>query len=321
MMTEIQLTASVEEAVRNGLLAHPKSLPSWLFYDENGDRLFQRITQLQEYYLTNCEAEIIRQYGGILGASLKAMSGMWDVIELGPGDGTKTRVLLKAFLQCGLDINYYGVDISSNVLAILKKNLHAAFPRLQAQYIPTEYTKSLEAVQAEPGRKKLVLFMGANIGNFERQEARDFLLKLSEQLSTEDVVLVGFDMMKAPHIIEQAYHDQEGVTRDFNLNVLHRLNRELDAEFDVAQFQHWPIYDPVTGACRSYLVSKKEQVVPIKSLSLDIHFQAWETIDMEISQKYNEAMILQLARWANLKKMACYYDARKYYSVVLFRRL
>lgn len=320
-MNRTPTVRSIQDAVKAGLTAKHKWLPSWLFYDQDGDALFQQIMRLPEYYLTACEAEILQTYSSPMGHYLKNVSPTWNVIELGAGDGSKTKILLTAFLKEGLQVNYHPVDISDNALEILKKNLAMALPGLSIQPIHADYLQGLVNATSNSNHPRLILFMGANIGNFEIDDASIFLHALGSQLRDKDRLLIGFDLMKSPGIIENAYHDKQGVTTAFNFNLLHRVNRELDADFVIANFEHWPIYDPVTGACRSYLVSKGEQQVNVKALQLKVKFKPWETIYTEISQKYSEDMISDMAGSARLMIEKRLYDHKKFFSLVMMNRM
>jgi uncharacterized SAM-dependent methyltransferase len=194
-------------------------------------------------------------------------------------------------LENGLNINYYAIDISENVLKLLQNNLNEAFPSLSTKMISTEYFEGIDTINKRNKRPKLVLFMGANIGNFELKEAEKFLSALSSKLNPNDILMVGFDLIKSPAIITAAYNDSKGITREFNFNLLRRLNKEYNGNFLVENFEHYPTYNPYTGSARSYLISTKNQEVYLKDLDLKIELKAWEPIYTEISQKYSARMI------------------------------
>jgi len=278
--------------VVEGLSQFPKSLPSKYFYDAKGDALFQAIMDAPEYYLTNCEFDILTQQAEAL---RQAFGDGFDLIELGAGDGTKTKVLLKHFLHKQTDFNYLPVDISQHVLDELGTDLTARWPNLNFDAIQGDWFEVLENLDQYSQRKRVLLFMGANIGNLRAEEATQFLQKIQSCLSKGDLILIGFDLKKDPATILAAYNDIEGITRKFNLNYLERINRELGGNFDLNQFEHWPTYNPITGDTRSFLVSKQEQEVYLKYLNQTIHFDAWEAIDMELSKKYSITDIEQLA--------------------------
>jgi L-histidine Nalpha-methyltransferase len=312
--------SDIAQTVKVGLTSPRKYLPSWLFYDEHGDKLFQEIMTLPEYYLTRCEREILLNKRVELGKRLESQCKEWDIIELGAGDGTKTKLLLESFLKKGLDINYYAIDISENVLKILDSNLKKSFPALPIKTISKEYFEGIDIIRKMDSRPKLVLFMGANIGNFEVPEAEKFLSSLSLKLTRNDILLIGIDLIKSPSVIAAAYNDSKGITKEFNLNVLKRLNKEFDGDFVPENFEHYPTYNPCSGAARSYLVSKIDQTAELKDLNLRITFKAWEPVYTEISQKYSPLMIKNLAKAADLSIEDQFVDNRKYFSVNLFRR-
>jgi L-histidine Nalpha-methyltransferase len=176
-------------------------------------------------------------------------------------------------------------------------------------------------IQKDLSRPTLILFMGANIGNFDMSEGAMLLKAISSRLKPKDRMLVSFDMMKSPSVIEKAYHDYKGITTLFKKNLLVRINRELSANFDLQQFEYWPIYDAVSGSCRSYLVSMKSQVVTIKSLDMDISFKPWETIFTGNAQKYSEEMIQELVGIAGLSMEKKLYDNRRYFSLILLKSI
>ncbi len=295
--------------VLSGLAQRPKKLPSKYFYDARGDKLFQDIMNMPEYYLTNCEYEILDTQK----STILHLIGdeAFDLIELGAGDGTKTKLLLEYFLEQEANFCYSPIDISGNVLKHLKADVEEKWPNLHCEPLQGDYFKVLEDLSHTVHIKKVLLFMGANIGNLSRRKAVDFLLHVGEYMSEGDLLIIGFDLKKDPDIILNAYNDPAGITAAFNLNLLRRINRELKADFQLDQFKHWETYDPVTGATRSFLVSTCEQDVQI--LDKTIHFDAWEAIDVELSQKYDPHMIEDLASSTGFKVVRHLFDSRRYF--------
>jgi L-histidine Nalpha-methyltransferase len=293
-----------------GLSATPKKLSSKYFYDEVGDKLFQRIMNLDEYYLTRTEYEILSASKGTLLDIFSKGDVPFNVIEFGAGDGYKTKVLLKHFVEQGADFKYMPIDISGNVLQILEEALKKEIPDLNVIGIQNEYFKALDQLQQSPVRN-VILFLGSNIGNFTGDEAIEFLKGLYNSLKEGDILMIGFDLKKDPKVILNAYNDDEGVTRDFNLNLLNRINNELDGNFDIDKFKHHPIYNPLTGTTTSFLVSTEAQTVEIMDAA--IQFDAWEAIHMEISQKYDNKTILTLAKEAGFEIVDNLYDDKKYF--------
>jgi len=305
------------EDVRQGLTNAPKYLLSRYFYDAAGDKLFQKIMNLPEYYLTRCELEIFQKQGD---AILRQVGDTpFDLIELGAGDGLKTQVLLQHFLSQPTDFRYLPVDISGNALEQLQKTLQEQWPELPVTPVEGEYFSALQDIDRLSDRRKLVLFLGSNIGNMHQEQAADFLRQLRRRMHSGDGLLVGFDLKKDPEIILAAYNDHQGVTREFNLNLLRRINRELGADFDLTAFRHWPSYNPLSGDMKSYLVSEKQQTVCIEALELEIPFRKWEAIDMELSKKYDRNEIAWLAEYAGFEVEQWFFDEKEYFTDVLFR--
>ena len=271
--------------VLEGLKSKPKKLHSKYFYDKIGDRLFQQIMAMPEYYLTNCEMDIFKNKTSDLSKIILERDETFDLIELGAGDGTKSAFLLKELLDQKADFNYMPIDISANILSVLENKLKTDLPELKITSLEGEYFKMLEKATLLSSRRKVVLFLGSNIGNMEKEEALAFCQSLNSYLSPGDIVLMGFDLKKNPQIILDAYNDKTGITAAFNLNLLTRINRELNADFMVEKFEHYETYDPITGACRSYLISLENQVITIDGEP--INFEKDELVYMELSQKYS----------------------------------
>ena len=310
------LNPAVVDAVAKGLTAKPKSLPSWLFYDENGDSLFQQIMRMPEYYPTRCEYDILQQNKEDFLKYFTSHTRSFRLIELGAGDGLKTEILLKHFISRQADFIYLPVDISANALDKLANRLTTALPTLRIEPLNKNYDEALEFLHGCE-EKKVILFMGANIGNFTIPEAAQFLKRLVVPLSKNDLLLIGFDLKKDPRIIQEAYDDPRGLTSNFNLNILTRLNRELAADFNAADFSHYPYYDPETGATKSFLISMKDQSVRIEALERTVHFSLWEPIHTEVSQKYDAEMIRKLMAITGLKTTGFFYDSDRYFCDVL----
>ncbi len=320
-MTQIARQVSqFAQDVKKGLTATPKYLPSKYLYDVNGDRLFQRIMALPEYYVTRAEYEVFKFQSTQIIRQAVGREPL-QLIELGAGDGMKTQLLLTELLKRKVDFSYYPIDISSNALKMLSQSVRRLipqdFPMLPLQ---GDYFEALNSPQLKSDGQKLILFLGSTIGNFSAPEAAAFLARLSSMMERGDKLLVGFDLKKHPQTILNAYNDKQGVTRDFNLNLLTRMNKELGANFDLSQFAHFPVYDPVQGAAKSYLVSLKEQEVYCSALRQRIFFKAWESIFMEVSQKFDMAMIQDFAHQSQLRIVRSFTDSRMMYADVLFEK-
>lgn len=314
MTNEIATVNLFAEEVLQGLTAKNKRLSSKYFYDEKGDELFRQIMQLDEYYLTRKELEIFTTHKEAILTAID-QDEPFRIIELGAGDGSKTKVLLKHFLDQKVDFRYSPVDISGNVLQILEDNLLRELPDLKIESYQGDYFDALQSMAQNPERD-VVFFLGSNIGNFPEKEAKRFLRKLRSFLNPKDLLFMGVDLKKDPSLILNAYNDALGVTTEFNFNLLDRINRELEGNFDRNQFLHYPYYNPHTGECRSYLISKKDQTV--KVAGEQIHFRAWETIFMEVSKKYDTLQLEKLARKSGFSILNEFQDAQGWFADVLW---
>lgn len=309
-MTQAETTTIFEEEILEGLKARNKYLSSKYFYDSKGDELFQQIMKLDEYYLTRKEHEIFTTHKEAILQSIS--DGVpFRIIELGAGDGSKTKILLKHFLDQGIDFTYTPVDISGNVLEILESNMKAEMPALKIETYQGDYFDALAEISTS-SMKDVVFFLGSTLGNFTEEEAVDFMSNLRSFLKEDDLLFLGVDLKKDPSIILNAYNDSEGVTKEFNLNLLDRINEELDADFDRNQFQHYPYYNPHTGECRSYLISKVDQEVNVAGEK--IHFRAWEAIFMEVSKKYDQLQLDELAQKSGFHPLRSYHDSEKWFA-------
>jgi L-histidine N-alpha-methyltransferase len=320
-MTVIENTISmVADAVDKGLSQNPKYLPSWLFYDETGDKLFQAIMKMPGYYLTGCEYQILEANKDNLLRIFKNDAKAFNLIELGAGDGYKTEILLKHFSKNNTEFVYTPVDVSESVLRTLKGRLVKKLPDLIVNPVNNQYEDAFRQLQ-DKETKKVFLFLGANIGNFTTEEAIEFLTKISGVMSTDDQLLIGFDLKKDPRLIDAAYDDAYGITRDFNLNLLYRLNKEVGANFKVTSFSHYPCYNPETGVLKSYLVSRIDQDVYFEYTGKQVHFNQWEVIHTEVSSKYDKTMIETMARQAGLEVLDWFFDPENYFCDVVLRRM
>lgn len=305
-------TQFYEDVIR-GLSSASKYLESKYFYDARGDELFQKIMHSPEYYLTNCELEILSEQTDLLIEAFASHIKSFDLVELGAGDALKSTYLLKSLLQKGMDFTYFPIDISANVISMLTEQLPKKLPGLSLTGLNGEYFDMLKKANELSERNKIVLLLGSNIGNMYPAQAEKFSKKLRENLLPGDLLLVGFDLKKNPQVILDAYNDKQGYTRDFNLNLLNRINNELGADFIINQFQHYSTYDPETGSCKSYLVSTKDQSVQIGSAKLQIDFKEHECIHMEISQKYTIEQICELAKTAAFTPLNHFFDSKKWF--------
>jgi L-histidine Nalpha-methyltransferase len=304
------------EEVRQGLSAQPKYLSSKYFYDAQGSQLFQKIMELPEYYLTPCEYEILETYQTEIGQLFAQNTEKFELIELGAGDGLKTKILLRNFLQNQYNFRYLPIDISAKALEGLSEDLQQHLPNLDFEPILGEYFSALQnlPLNNQADTRKVVLFLGSNLGNFNHQQALLFLQNLRNSLQKGDLLLIGLDLQKNPDLILAAYNDSQGVTKAFNLNLLERINRELGGNFKLANFKHYPVYDPLEGCAKSFIISTLAQKVSLEKLAINIQLNAWEAIHTEVSYKYTLANIAQMAQKSGFRLKQSFLDAKNYFS-------
>ena len=304
--------------VDKGLSSSPKTLSSKYFYDAEGDRLFQQIMQLDEYYLTRTEYSILDTYKDRLMNKFSSGANGFHLMEFGAGDGYKTKILLRHFVENGIEFDYRPIDISDNVLLELSNSLEKEIPSIHVQGMQGEYFEALERMKDIDSKQKIVLFLGSNIGNFTLSQAADFLSRLRSNLAAGDKLLIGFDLKKDPHVIRRAYDDPHGVTSAFNLNLLSRINRELEADFDRDAFKHFQSYNPTSGECRSYLISLRDQEVYIPACEKSYFFKQWEAVHVEVSRKFDIDTIHKLACTCGFKVEEDYFDENKFFVDALW---
>ncbi|WP_271424023.1 L-histidine N(alpha)-methyltransferase [Aequorivita sinensis] len=317
--TERDTTFKTE--VKEGLSSFPKYLSSKYFYDKKGDQLFQDIMAMPEYYLTGCEFEILATHTKTIGELFRDRENGLDLIELGAGDGKKTKLLLKYMTDNNFNFVYKPIDISENAVKLLTNNLAQEMPSLTVDAEIGEYFEVLERLKGFNKRKKVIVVLGSNIGNLLHPKAIDFLTKLKDTMLAEDLLFMGFDQKKNPQTVLDAYNDQTGITAAFNKNILTRINRELNANFEVDKFTHWESYNPETGTAKSFLIATEAMDVRIKNLDLDISFEQWETIHTEISQKYDDKTVAWLAEQAGLTIETSFTDKKGYYKDYVLRKI
>lgn len=303
--------------VLHGLSEKPKRLSSRWIYDDEGSRLFSAICDLDEYYPTRCEAEILKSHTPSIlsGAGVDSL----DIVDLGAGDGRKSNIILEAALKQLKDVRYVPIDISEAAMAGLVNATQAKFGKLAVRGIVGEYFDSLNWLSRDTKRRNLVLFLGSNIGNFSMVQARVFLRQLWEALNPDDRVLIGFDLKKDIDLLLDAYNDSKGVTAAFNLNLLARINNELGGEFDIGNFRHFATYDVYSGAMESYIVSMEKQTVAVRGLRTSFEFDAWEPIHTEYSYKYLQSDIEGLAAATGFEIVSQFHDSKRWFTDSLWR--
>ncbi|MGB5359854.1 L-histidine N(alpha)-methyltransferase [Eudoraea sp.] len=318
--TTLISTSQFHKDVYKGLTDFPKHLSSKYFYDEKGDKLFQEIMDMPEYYLTNSEYKILDKFKDEICRAFFKDSKGFDLIELGAGDGKKTKILLRQLAAEEIPFQYVPIDISQNALNELEESISNELPSVNVMPLQGTYFETLEQLCTMQHKRKVIMFLGSNIGNLLHPQAVEFLRSIQELMNEDDLFFIGFDQKKDPQTILNAYNDAAGITERFNKNLLARINSELGANFDLDKFIHWEVYDPETGTAKSYLVSKENQTIHINGLDLTVTFNAWETIHTEISQKYDDNIVSWLADKAGMQISRIFTDENKFYKNYILKK-
>ena len=304
--------------IMRGLSGTPKALASKYFYYGTGSRLFRKIMDLPEYYLTRTETEIFTQQQKEIIYSFAAGTGDFDLVDLGAGDAAKTRILLQELLAQHLPFTYIPIDISAHAMEDLSQDLHRDFPALPVKALASEYFTALSWLQHHRPTRKVVFFLGSNIGNFEPKAIRTFARRLRRYLKAGDQVLMGFDLKKEPHLIRSAYDDAAGITAAFNFNLLNRINHEFNGNIEVDQFRHFAEYNPVSGDMKSFLLPASQQNIFLSDLNYQLTLEAWEPIHTETSHKFTLREIERLGLAAGFRINDVFTDEKQYFADVLF---
>lgn len=301
--------------IKIGLESPNKKIQSKYFYDDNGCKLFNKITKHPDYYLTQCEIEILnfhkKRFSKILGAK------PFNLIEFGPGEGLKSKIIIEQFLLDAMNFKYLPIDISTNYL---NSSLKYFSKKVEMIPIQSDYLSGLEWLNNNSDARNVVLFLGSSIGNFTIAEIQGFLRSLWALLKDDDFLFIGFDLKKDVEILLRAYSDSEGITRDFNLNLLERINRELNANFNTKKFRHYATYNIQLCAMESYLLSLESQIVNIHSLEQSFAFEENEPMHVEHSQKFTLNQIEQLASSTGFKLVQNFMDSQQYFVDSLWRK-
>jgi dimethylhistidine N-methyltransferase len=307
-------------AVRQGLSSRPKRLSPRLFYDAAGSALFEQITELPEYYLTATEQSIFEQFAP---AMIHAAGEASTIIELGAGTARKTMLVLRAAFdahaaEVNPGVTFIPVDVSSSALEVAYDRVRSELPQIAVHPIVADYTRRMSALSELPGRK-LVLYIGSSIGNFEPMAASALLRRLRSSLNPGDSLLLGTDMRKPVDVLLRAYDDSSGVTARFNLNVLARINREFDADFELDRFAHLVRWSERDSRIEMHLQSRVSQRVRIDALDLTVEFEPGETIHTENSYKFTPPMLEALALNGGFRIEQSWSDPREWFRLTLLR--
>jgi L-histidine Nalpha-methyltransferase len=309
--------ASFAQDVAEGLRSKPKRLSSKYFYDNVGSALFDAITQLPEYYLTRAETEILREWGWQI---VRLLDAPVDFLELGSGSAVKTRLLIEEALRVQGRLRYSPIDISTEAIRASSMALVETYPSLSVRAYAGDYFDVLGSRLVRSDRKMLAMVMGSNIGNYEPDESRQLLTLLHDALRKGDGLLIGADLKKDRAVLELAYNDPAGVTAAFDRNILARINRELEADFDPRKFAHVVRYDARRGSVDSFLQARGRSVVRVRSIGLRTSFRAGERIHTESSYKYTDDELESLGRAAGFRPASRWHDGAQLFGVYLFVR-
>ncbi len=303
--------------VLKGLSAPKKRLSSRYFYDEKGSRIFEEIMKLPEYYLTNTEWDILKKYKNNILEQLQGKK--FQLVDLGAGDAKKTMVLLEHFYDNKAAFEYVPIDINRDILEDIENNIGPVLPNLEIVPVLAEYFDALKWINETRKTRKLVLFLGSNIGNFTKKAAAAFLSEMQHVLEDGDLLLIGIDLKKSPDQILRAYSDSQGVTAEFNYNLLRRINAELGGNFNTDHWVHFANYNPINGAVKSYLVSTEKQEVYISAINKTFSFEAYEAIHTEYSYKYDLSEITEMAGNCGFEQVENYISIEYPFSESLWR--
>ena len=299
--------------VIQGLTQTPKSLPPKYFYDDRGSVLFEKICELPEYYPTRTETEILRHYA----SEIAGMTGACELVELGSGSSTKTRLLLDAYDSSGYPLRYLPIDVSAGILESSAEQLLFDYPSLQVQGLVSTYELALEQLTPTQLPSRMIFFLGSTLGNLNPQECDVFLSQITAALEEGEYFLLGVDLQKPKHWLEAAYNDSQGVTAKFNLNMLEHLNRRFEGNFDTQLFEHWAFYNEQLHQIEMHLRSLKAHTIRLKALDLTVNFEADETIMTEISRKFDLSVMQQQLQAKGLKPLKVWTDPKKWFGLLL----
>jgi L-histidine Nalpha-methyltransferase len=302
--------------VLNGLTERPKTLSPWLFYDQAGSQLFEEITELPEYYVTRTERQILAKHAHEIVAAA-AGGHRLSMIELGAGTATKTGLLLRAAVGLQGSVTYHPIDVSETALEEARTRLEAELPEVSVEPIVADYTGGMRQNSAVSGGRRLVLYIGSSIGNFSPADAIELLRGVRAQLSPGDCLLLGTDMVKDVDLLLAAYDDAAGVTAKFNLNLLHRINRELDGRFLPEMFRHQARWNEQHSRIEMHLESLVAQRIAIRALEMEVRFSRGETIHTENSYKFTDPQVMALLTRAGFKLRQQWSDSNQWFTVYL----
>lgn len=296
-----------------GLTQTPKTLPPKYFYDDFGSELFEQICELAEYYPTRTETSILQQNA----QKIAQITGACELVELGSGSSTKTRLLLNAYETAGYPLRYLPIDVSAGILESSAKQLLLDYPSLQVLGLVSTYELALQQLKSAQLPTRMIFFLGSTLGNLAPQECDIFFSQVTAALQVGEYFLLGIDLQKPKHLLEAAYNDQKGVTAEFNLNILRHLNQRFEADFELNQFEHLAFYNEQMHQIEMHLRSLKSQTVRLKALDLTVNFEPGETIMTEISRKFNLSLVQKDLQAKGLTPIQAWTDEKQWFGVIL----
>lgn len=312
-LKDSSFNSSDSQEVLTGLTNIPKSLPPKYFYDRTGSELFEKICLLPEYYPTRTETAILTSAG----EEIAEITGVCELVELGSGSSTKTRLLLSAYEKLGKPWQYVPIDVSSDILKTSALQLHQEYPLLSILGLVGTYEQALTQLPPSSLTQRMIIFLGSTLGNFTQEECDRTFTQIRETLEIGDYFLLGIDLQKSPEILEAAYNDSQGITAQFNLNMLAHLNRLFDGNFDLNLFQHQAIYNQDNHQIEMYLIAKKNHEVRLNQLELEIKFEEGEKILTEISRKFSLDSIENILKNHSLKTLKHWTDKNDWFGLIL----
>ena len=304
------------DEISNSLRSNQKSINPKFFYNEKGSHLFEKICTLPEYYLTNAEISILNQLDDKISPHL---DGDFRLVELGSGSSTKTRILIQILERLQTYVEYIPIDIS-RILKTSSRILQSDFKRLNITGIIDEYESGLKFLKYYDTKKNLIIFLGSSFGNFDLEDGSKFLSKINSAMKKDDLFLIGLDLVKDKKILECAYNDSEGITAQFNLNILSRINSELGGNFDLQKFRHHAVYNEDQNKIEMYLRSIDRQTINIPQADLTLNLEKDELIHTENSQKFTISNIKQMSEKAGFEIKDMWYDEKQYFAMILLSK-
>lgn len=311
-ITQSKVSNTLEQDVQQGMLSSPRSIPPKYFYDERGSLLFDQICETDEYYPTRTESALLDRYA----LELIDVARPEHILEFGSGTSRKTHHLLQACELQGISCEYFPFDVCEEMLHQVRNDFMRHYDWLDVKPLVGDYTAGLEHLH-RPNGTCLYVFLGSSIGNFDVDEAREFIREVSECMNSGDTLLIGVDRVKEEHVLHQAYNDKQGITGEFNLNLLNVLNNRLNANFDLDKFKHKAVYNSEQQRVEMYLISQKGQQVDLDSLGESIKLDDGEKILTEVSHKYTHKQAEALLTASGLHILRHIEPENAWFSLVL----